>query len=144
MLQRTLPRVFEKDEFFPAARVTCLLLYGDLNSKEGEQNGRGFVPLAKALPKLLEVLKNDGDKYPVYLQIVALVGVSRHVELAGTADSRRALAQTMLAWLQKPQREGLSPDGWTGCAASLSRKTWAATTTKRCACSAWRVGWRRW
>jgi hypothetical protein len=110
MLHSTLPKVFESDDFFPAARVACLLLYGDLNTKEGALNGNGAVPLGSAFPKLLEVLKNQGGKYPIYLQIDALVGVARHVEIAGTADSRRALAQTMLDWLQKPAAEGVSDD----------------------------------
>jgi hypothetical protein len=110
MLHLTLPKAFENEDFFPAARVACLLLYGDLNSKEGALNGSGAVPLGTAFQKLLEVLKNQGGKYPTYLQIDALVGVARHVEVAGTADSRRALAQTMLDWLQKPAAEGVSDD----------------------------------
>ena len=108
------PKVFESDAFSPAARVNCLLVYSDLNSNEGEDIvATGAVPLAKALPTLIDVLKNKDGKFPAYLQPVALVGVTRHVFSSKgslTSEQRKDLVQTLSGWLRDPQLKGVTPE----------------------------------
>ena len=91
--------VFASDDFFPAARVNSLLLYGDLDSKEPGIDGKIAVPLASALPVLVQIVKNPDSKYPLILQDAALAGVERHVSVAASPELRRDLTQTMVAWL---------------------------------------------
>ena len=109
-LEMALPKVFASDDFFPAARVNSLLLYGDLNSKEPGIDGKNAVPLASALPVLVQIVKNPDSKYPLILQDAALAGVERHVSVAASPELRRDLTQTMVAWLRNPPGKNISPE----------------------------------
>jgi glycyl-tRNA synthetase beta chain len=82
----------------------------------------------KLLPHFLAVLNTAGDSE----------GLIRH----GNERVLRARFNDARFFWQTDQKQTLRQR--VDCCATLrSRKIWAATTTRRCACSAWPVGWLR-
>ena len=82
----------------------------------------------KLLPHFLAVLNTAGDPE----------GLIRH----GNERVLRARFNDARFFWQTDQKQTLRSASRC-CATSPSRRTWAATTTRRCACNAWPVGWRR-
>ena len=67
-----------------AVRFNCMLIIGDLNSRELALGGGGTaVPLAEAVPILMKALNDPAMNDAV--KVAALVGLRRHAEL-GIAD----------------------------------------------------------
>jgi hypothetical protein len=78
--------VFDQPEnkYPPAVRYNCMLLIGDLNSRELSLTGAGTaVPMPEAVPILLRGLTDANTSDAV--KIAALVGLKRNAEL-GIAD----------------------------------------------------------
>ena len=75
-------KIAKSDKYHPAVRINAMLTIGDLNSVDSIQSAQN-VPLANAMPVLLETV-ND-DKLIVPVRIAALVGINRHVT-AGVND----------------------------------------------------------
>jgi hypothetical protein len=77
-------KIAKSDKYHPSVRINAMLTIGDLNSVDGTQSAQN-VPLADAMPVLLETVNND--KLIVPVRIAALVGVNRHVTL-GVSDQQ--------------------------------------------------------
>ena len=69
-------------EFHPAVRYTAMLIIGDLNQREAQQEGDDYtpaVPLLSALSTMITELENP--EHTDAVSIAGLIGVLRHVEL---------------------------------------------------------------
>jgi|GEM_PF-6192794 len=103
-LARVLPSIFSSDKYHPVTRINCLLLYGDLNSKEGDTT---LVPLATAYPVMMKIFTNATQ--PAYLRCVALVGIARHAEIGLPPENRKELGAEMIKVLKTPP-PGFKPE----------------------------------
>ena len=75
-------KIAKSDKYHPAVRFNAMLTIGDLNSVDSTQTAQN-IPLAKAMPVLLETVNDDKLIAPV--RIAALVGINRHVTM-GVSD----------------------------------------------------------
>ena len=71
-------KIAKSEKYHPSVRINAMLTIGDLNSVDSIQAAQN-IPLADAMPVLLETVNNDKQIVPV--KIAALVGVNRHVTM---------------------------------------------------------------
>ena len=71
-------KIAKSEKYHPAVRINAMLTIGDLNSVDSIQAAQN-IPLADAMPVLLETVNNDKQIVPV--KIAALVGINRHVTM---------------------------------------------------------------
>ena len=71
-------KIAKSDKYHPSVRINAMLTIGDLNSVDSIQAAQN-IPLADAMPILLETVNNDKQIVPV--RIAALVGINRHVTM---------------------------------------------------------------
>jgi predicted DNA-binding ArsR family transcriptional regulator len=74
-------KIAKSDKYQPAVRINAMLTIGDLNSVDSTLPTQN-VPLADAMPVLLEMVNDDKQIVPV--RIAALVGINRHVTMGVT------------------------------------------------------------
>ena len=85
-----------------AVRFNCLLMIGELDSKEGTAGSKTVIPLPDARKRLLEVL-GEGQQ-PVELRTAAMVSLLRHVNLwqGIAAEDQNRLAESATAIVGVP------------------------------------------
>ena len=71
-------KIAKNDKYHPAVRINAMLTIGDLNSVDSTLPTQN-VPLADAMPVLLQTVNDDKQIVPV--RIEALVGINRHVTM---------------------------------------------------------------
>ncbi|MGA2798249.1 MAG: hypothetical protein ABSE63_11765 [Thermoguttaceae bacterium] len=86
-------KIAKSDKYHPAVRINAMLTIGDLNSVDSIQAAQN-IPLADAMPVLLETVNND--KLIVPVRIAALVGINRHVTMGVTDPQIQQIFSAML------------------------------------------------
>jgi len=100
-----------KGKFHPASRVNAMMMLGELNSKEMVAATDKPVPLAAAVPVMLEAIADPQQLDAV--KVAALGGLIRHGKLGGLTDaeSRGKVLAAMLKLAATDAEPGRSEDG---------------------------------
>ncbi|MCL4190647.1 MAG: hypothetical protein KJZ87_02790 [Thermoguttaceae bacterium] len=104
-----LPVLARDPKYHPATRYNAMLAIGELNQIE-PQGATPPVPLAKALPLLVEAVSNA--EQPDAVKIAALIGINRHAKLNIANAQKQGIADRMLEIAkEKDPPEGRTPEG---------------------------------